>query len=86
MIAALRRYRSDRGSITAIEAAITMSIGLLFAVGAYIFQQHSADITTHDKCVVKMMAEGKDENGQPYHMADPDLMTKINSKCSGGGQ
>lgn len=83
---ASKNILSERGSLTAVEAAITMSIGLLFTVAAYIFQHHSADITSHDKCVMQKMAE-LDGNGQPkYNMADPDLLSKINIDCPGGSQ
>ena len=82
----LQHLYSDRGSLTVVETVITMSFGLLFAVGAYIFQQHSAGITSHDQCVMQKIAE-VNEKGQPtYNLTDPELLSKINIKCPEGGQ
>ena len=77
---------SERGSITAIEAAITMSIGLFFAVGAYLFQQHSAEVTSHDRCVIQKMAEVDNKGQLKYNMADPTLLSKLKLDCVEGGQ
>jgi hypothetical protein len=86
MIVASKCSKFERGSVTLIEAVVTMSIGLLFAVGALLFQQHTADIVSRDKCVTQKIAE-LDDKGQPmYNLSDPDLLSKMDLVCPKDGQ